>query len=146
MAFGLARFDLNDLTRRIEFPEISADPKKPITLIVRAAGEGNRAWTSAQFKRPVPEQPKDATRTPWDTDAGRDRIVAIFAEAILVGWENVYDEADPSNPVPFSVEAAERFLRELIARVADVWLRLWIEVDDRKKFRPTVDPVDLGKG
>jgi len=145
MAFGFARYDLTQITRRLELLEVSPDPKKPITLIVRGAGEGNRAWTSAVFRRPT--EPQAERSSPWHDEAGRERIAEIFAESIIVGWENVFDDQAPTEPVPFSVEAVQGFLVELITHAPDVWRRCVFDpVFNKGLFRPSVDPVDLGKG
>lgn len=155
MAFGLARYDVSERTIRLELEEVSPDPEHPITLIVRHAGPANRHWTSAMFRHPPPGPPAEPPK-PADEQAERaraagenDRLATLCAEAVVVGWENVFDDAAPGVPVPFSVDAARLFLLELMTHVPDVWQRVFIAFTDKPRFRAAagaVDPVDLGKG
>lgn len=143
MDFGLERYDLSKITRQIKLPEISTDPERPLTLIVRAAVSGNRDFANALFKL---AQPADAA-TPRDEATARREIAQLYAGPVIVGWEHVTDGGEP---VPFSIDGAQELVVQLLEHVPDVWgLRVRRYVDDVANFRPAppvVDPVDLGKG
>lgn len=162
MAFGLSRFDLTTLTRRLELPEISADPAKPLTLILRFLGIGNRDWESWRFardaaagdvdqKKPVAqrlaaagdgEQPKKPTaqRLADNRADMRDTLSMIG----LVGWENVLEDG---TPVVFTADAGVRFSAELHNVVPNTLSKIADFASTRSNFRiePVADPVDLGK-
>lgn len=142
MAFGLTRFDLNTITRRIELPEISPDPAAPWALLVRYAGEGNRAWMSTMIKLG-----KSGDGDSTDPLAAGDRYAAATAGTVIVGWENITDDAGAL--VEFSEDACREFVAELRRCVPDVWRkRVDAFVAEIKNFRegpPLVDPDDLGK-
>lgn len=162
MAFDLERFDLSLVTRRLELPEISVDPAKPVTLIGRQADPRNPAFRNELFKqKPTPPAtsetapPADAAPaepaalaraatedlTTRGVSADGVDVVALYAASVLTGWESVTENGEP---VPFSAAAAEQFLRALLAHCNDVWVRVFLFF--REDFRkPTVDPVDLGK-
>lgn len=170
MDFGLSKYDLSVITRRIELPEVSADPAKPLTLIVRCADVRNRDFASNLFKlRPLPkaEADKPAGELPPAPDAappaetaalvpapapapevdpdeaarlGRERAATLFAGAVLVGWENA---ESGGKPVPFSLEAARELMLQLMEHVPDVWvIRVRRLVEDMANFRPGPPPID----
>lgn len=146
MAFGLSRFDLTTLTRRLELPEISADPAKPLTLILRFLGIGNRDWESWRFARDAAagdgEQPKKPTaqRLADNRADMRDTLSMIG----LVGWENVLEDG---TPVVFTADAGVRFSAELHNVVPNTLSKIADFASTRSNFRtePAPDPVDLGK-
>ena len=157
MDFGFARFDLNQITQRIELPEISPDPAAPIVLIVRCSV--NREFSAALFRQlqenedAAKDKPADAPAstalvvpTPEQETAIRRRQAQLYAGTVLVGWERVTDNG---KPVAFSLEVAEELLLQLMTHVPDIWNRRVRDfVNEVKNFRPvgaTVDPVDLGK-
>ena len=149
MDFGFSRYDLTQITRRIELPEVSPDPAKPLTLIVRCAATGNRDFSNALFKyaktRTSEKPPVDGGEvSPPDEATGRREVAEVYAGTAIVGWENAFDGGQPA---PFSVSAAQELLIQLMQHVPDVWrLRVRDYVDDAKNFRPAaVNPVDLGK-
>jgi hypothetical protein len=155
--FGFARFDLNQITQRIELPEISPDPAAPIVLIVRCSV--NREFSAALFKQlqeneaAAKDKPADAPAstalvapTVEDEAAIRRRQAQLYAGTVLVGWERL---TDGGKPVAFSLEVAEELLIQLMTHVPDIWNRRVRDfVNEVKNFRPVgavVDPVDLGK-
>lgn len=154
MAFGLERYDLSRLTRRIELPEISADPARPITLLLRAASMGNSAFRSELFRITAAERKAAAEPTaepapaPDPADAEAAAIAedaTIIAGTILVGWENVTDDG---RPVAFSADRAREFVIAMRTHVPDIWNARVAAVmyEAPEKWRPIADPVDLGKG
>lgn len=155
MDFGFARYDLNQITQRIELPEISPDAAKPLTLIVRCTL--NRDFANALFKA-LPPAPQPATAGEADQQAtalvpaedetaARLRMATLYAGNVVVDWENVTLKGEP---VPFGVEAAVELLSQLMLHCPDIWsARVRDYVAQVGNFRPTaqtVDPVDLGKG
>ncbi|HEU4727688.1 MAG TPA: hypothetical protein VFT22_07360 [Kofleriaceae bacterium] len=146
MAFGLQRFDIAAVTRRLVLEEISVDPQKPITLIVGHAGESNKRWDSWQFKRRnelgAVARGKELTQERRALD--RADAAVTLANTVVLGWENVVEDG---HLVDYTVEAGTRFLNELIEHCPDVWQRIVSFVIDSSNFRsPSVDPADLGKG
>lgn len=145
MAFAIRKAALQD-TQRYKLDSISPDQAKPITLIVRHAGESNRLYMSALVKEVNVGRSANSMRA---TEDGRQTARLDFAErftrdGVVVGWENVVEDG---KPVVFSTEAAHRFLLEVIAAWPDVFddFRAWCQNWD--SFRtPVADPVDLGKG
>lgn len=148
MAFGLARYDLTTLTARLELPEISLDPTKPLTLILRYIGVGNRNWEAWRFARDAAAGEQDATkktsaqRIAENRADMRDTLAAIG----LAGWENTTD--DNGIPVAFSADAAVLFAAELHDRVPVTLVKVMDFASTRSNFRPDprADPADLGKG
>lgn len=159
MDFGFKRYDLGELTRRIELSEVSPDPARPLTLIVRCAQVGNRDFANSLFKLAKANIPPPAATTsgesvalevvpaPKDEAAIRREVAALYAGTALVGWENATSGGEP---VAFSVEAAQDLLVQLMEHVPDIWrARVRDYVDDIANFRSAtsiVDAVDLGKG
>ncbi len=149
MAFGLARFDLSTITRRLELPEISADPSKPVTLILRFVGAGNRAWEAWMFGRDAAAKHDEEGAAPGGVLAERAANRAAAMEALLavglVGWEHVCEDGTPSE---FSPTTAAAFLAELMERCQDVLVRAVNFALDRANFRGSAPPdaIDLGKG
>lgn len=167
MAFNLSRYDLTEITRRIELPEITAPGNPTLILIVRYAGIGNRCFENAQFKMAA-AQPKDPAAPPpsdlpvdpeaalakqLETSEQRRREIAQFyAGSVIVGWENLFDDEapNPTNPVPFDLDTARRLAEELMFRVWPIWRdRILAYVSKESNFRTASavpDPADLGKG
>lgn len=153
MPFGLSRFDLTTLTRRLELPEISVDPTKPLTLILRFMGIGNRDWEAWRFARDAAEKPTTVpgSAAPPEKTPGQ-RFIENRADArdcllatSLMGWENVIEN---DAPAAFTPEAAARFLAEIHDSVPLVLAQIADFASTRSNFRtvPAADPVDLGKG
>lgn len=146
MAFGLSQYDLTTITRRLELPEISADPAKPLTLLVRFCGWGNKVWESRAFQRAAEAKAAaDAPGFAATSPTFHAEHNAAMAEAAIVGWENV---ADDGVPVDYDAETAVRFLAELDERCPDLWRHVVLYVGERANFRssPAIDAGALGKG
>lgn len=161
MAFGFSRYDLTQITRRIELPEIS-DPQHPLTLIVRYAGPGNRDWSNAAFlltarREKPPDVPAGAQPPQASPEEQLNAVLAnaeksnaeaaqFYAETVLVGWENALDDGVPAE---FTTDNARRLLEEMMRHVPQIWrTRIRDYVENEANFRsvPTTDPADLGKG
>jgi hypothetical protein len=144
MAFGLARFDLTTLTARLELPRISEDPARPITLVLRFLGVGNRDWEAWRFTRDA-AAPDDAKKTTAQRLAERRAEMRDALSTIgLAGWDNVFESGVP---VPFSSEAAARFLAEVHDAVPATLTEIVDFAANRSNFRPdpVIDPGALGK-
>jgi hypothetical protein len=145
MGFGLQRFDLGAITRRLELPEVSIDPAKPLTLIVRYCGTGNSLWENAMFRRAVAKREEPTADAP-DPDATNARTIETIAESqVVADWEQV---AEDGASAPCTPEAVARFLTELLQYRPDVWRRVVGYVITRTNFDPAPqgDAVALGKG
>src|ERR1044071_8983356 len=130
MPFGLSRFDAGAVTRRLPLPEISPDPTKSLTLILRHAGVTNPKWDSFMLRRarpapptpPANESPEQrAARELAERAADRELTNAMLAESVSEGGGNVFEDGEPA---PFSVDAERRFCDELAATCPDVWNRI----------------------
>jgi hypothetical protein len=160
MGFGLQKFDLSTITRRLELPEISIDKQRPLTLILAYCGAGNSRWEAFMFRRAAAA--KDTTTDkaigvaqalePVQADAQvaeaqpTDETNAIVANASFVGWEQVYDEADAGSPAPCTFESAQQFIAEIRERCPDVWRRVLSYVLNVSNFRDgVIDSAALGK-
>jgi hypothetical protein len=146
MDFGLARFDTINRTRRLELPEISADPTAPLTLIVAQCHHGNSRYASWILKNaPSDESTMPALGTPERREMDDERTTAMVASAAIVDWENVLDDGQPA---PCTPEAAVEFMRQLRAARRDVFLRIGYFVIDPANWTSTASPTDsaaLGK-
>lgn len=149
MGFGLQRFDLGTITRRLELPEVSVDAAKPLTLIVRYCGTGNSYWENAMFRRAVAKQDDETAPPAPDQDAINASTIATIAESgVVADWEQVFEDGAPGSPVQCAPDAVARFLGELLQYRPDVWRRTVAYVVTRSNFDPAPqgDAVALGKG
>ena len=71
-------------------------------------------------------------------DAMKEIVIKTMALSVIVDWEGVYGE--DGNPVPFSADAAETFLKEL-PELADELASLAATMDN---FREEDDQATLG--
>lgn len=144
MAFGLAQYNLTTITRRLDLPEISGDPARPLTLIVRFCGVGNKAWETLMFQWAAERKADADALVP---PSAPDRIIdnKVLAGTVIVDWENVTDDGVA---VSCDADTAAQFLAELDENCPDVWRRVLNFVVERTNFRaPTaIDAVALGKG
>lgn len=153
MSFGLRRSNAGIVTRRLELTElIQPEGVPPIALVLRHAGTTNAAWDSYMLKRPAPPTPALGDPEPEVTaetrlaDRAKDRANTneMLSKCCVEGWENVLED---DKTVPFSVEAARRFLDELAVEAPDTWIRIQRFVYSVGNFRGRVaDKVELGKG
>lgn len=164
MDFGFAAHDLTKITRQITLPMLSADPSRPITLTVRYAGEGNRDHENAQF-RVIAARPKDFARPkpfaeqpqPINPDAAlaaqqafelrlRQETAQIYATAVIVDWQNVFDG---TTPVPFSAASAQQLVEQMLEYAPDIWaeqVRNYVQTRSNFRSDPPPNAADLGKG
>jgi hypothetical protein len=114
-ADGVPEFDfgylsLDEATAEFEMPWIRGTP----TMIVRPANEANGAWQSGMLKLSGNRQRAQlASGRVSAEDAKKDREDdrKLYPRYVVVGWRNVVDPR--GNPVKFSAEACDRFLRAL---------------------------------
>ncbi len=147
MDYGLARFDTATRTRRLELPEISADPAHPLTLIVAQCHQGNSRYASWILKN-APSDPASvpAESTPEGREYSDARTAAMIANASIVDWENVLGDGAPATCTP---EHAAEFLHQLRAARRDVFQRIATFVFDPANWTASAvtptDPAALGK-
>jgi hypothetical protein len=120
----------------------------PIVLIVKHAGEPNRGYWNAMFKRMGARSGRAGARiTPEQIVTSRAELAEIYAKHVLVGWKNVTDGGEA---VEFSPERAQELLVALIDPAegrSDVFDELTAFCREASHFaQPTADPVDVGKG
>lgn len=137
-------------THRCTFDSISPDATKPITLIVKHAGETNPAYWSDVMK----DVSGSASSSVGAARPGEDAMQAIrvdhadrFARTVVIDWENVLDQGVPVTCTP---AAAREFFDMLIApgeeSYRDVFDRFVATCRNIDTFRaPIADPVVLGK-
>ena len=133
--------------------KISPDPAKPITLVLRYAGETNPGYMNAVFKSVKAAKPDDITAE-WLE--GRKGDVDLFVNHVVVGWKNAHLE--DGTEAPFTADAVRAFLLALIDPpdgTGEVDRMDYFNAFDKMRwtarnldnFRPPqADPVDLGKG
>jgi len=119
------------------------------TLLCRFAGDGNDAFKNAEFKaaRQLASSPDSAARERVD----RELDAPIFAEHVVVGWEDIFED-DPTSPhgvkaVAFSVEKCKELLLALASDAPDQFNRVRVLTRNPSLFRDAVaSGEDLGKG
>lgn len=150
MGFSFEKFAVKpQVTRRFSLDAVSEDPKNPIVLIVRAAGQNNVEYRNHSLK--VVSKARDArarsSRVTPDLVEQRLRENAeAYSRFVIVGWENVLEDGKPA---PFSPDACLRFLEALLHPThgrRDVWFELSTFCEDADNFSDGVgDPAELGK-
>jgi hypothetical protein len=135
-----------DVTARYPIWELSADPLRPLTLIVRPAAEPNTAFLNAIFKMPDRGKRLLSVATMHATDA---EAVEPYADHVIVGWENVVED-DGGRP-EYTPAKGREFLAALNQPPPDgrpdLFRNLRIFCGNIENFRPAiVDGADLGKG
>lgn len=147
MDFGLARFDTVNRTLRLELPEISADPKAPLTLIVAQLHNGNSRYNEWLIKHAAPDEssiPKE--NTPEWRDYNDRRNIELLGAAAVRGWQNVLADGGSVECTP---EHVVEFLGQLCAARRDTFQRVVRFCADEANWKdeatPPTDPVKLGK-
>lgn len=127
----VARFPLAEL-------HIPRGNPKPVTLLLRWAGESNERWTAgaraAKFR---------AFASPQDQTRYYDELAA---KTVIVGWENVLDKN--GKPMPYTPEAGAELLTRLrsVSR-SSLASEITLAAYDASRFTaPPVDAGDLGNG
>lgn len=108
---------------------------KPITLIVRHAGDGNPGWLNAVRTTPLAQ----------DQDGANARLAKLIAKHAIVGWESV--TAPDGSSIPFTADAAEKLLLAFIsAHRSDVVRYVHAYATEPDNFHdPVPSAGDLGK-
>lgn len=126
----LARFTLDDDIR-------TPGGTKPITLLVRHAGDGNEPWVRASQKAKFQDLSKEAATALADE---------LAAKHVIVGWENAHDAQ--GQPIRYTPALGLKLLAKLraskrsqqLARLAGFCAA---ETNFTAKL---IDPVELGNG
>jgi len=139
MPTGTARFVLDT------FP-LGSD-QAPV-LIMRHAGDSNAAYASAVVKAANELRSRAAGSRITESKIAESRSLdaRLFAQHVLVGWENVCET--PGTPTPFSPAKAEELLLAIAAKRPDVLTLITSFARDADNFRDASVPTGdaLGKG
>ena len=115
---------------KVEFFEAADGDKVPTVWVKRARSEVNPKFQKVSERVWKPYQRRISTMTP----AQRLPLLAeIYAESVLVKWENVTDEN--GNELEFNKENAVKILLDL----PDMFDRLVMVADDVSEFGGEVD-------
>lgn len=149
MDFGLARFDARQRTRRLELPQISADPAAPLVLVIAELGSANANHYNWVLKHAAPDPATiPAEGTDERTDFWRRRHAEFIGAVAIVGWENVTADGDPA---PCTPEHGQAFMRQLLEHRLDVFDQVVafvyadLQKPDVEPAAPPTDASDLGK-
>lgn len=113
---------------------ISPDPEHPICIRLRYIGPGNEKWSNAMAKLPPGLRGKALVAA----------IADLFAEIAMDGWENLVEDGAVA---VFSVDAAKRFVAEILQSDPSVFDRMWRAATNADNFRaPIASAGPLGKG
>jgi hypothetical protein len=139
-----------DVTARYTLWSISEDPGNPIVLVVRPAAAPNVAFMNAAFKLASASRASAgaAHLSAARLHAARTEVAELYAQHVIVGWDNVLEDGAPA---PCTPEVVLRFLAALIQPPPegrpDVFDELRAFCGNLDNFRPpTVSGADLGKG
>ncbi len=148
MAFSFRKFAAKaEVVRPFELAAVSEDQANPIVLMVRHAGDGNQGFANHQYKAVNKGRARSGQISADFVQARIADAADAFARHVIVDWRNVVEDG---KPVPYSVDAAGRFLAALIHPTegrSDVFMKLQSFCENADNFRdPVVDPIDLGKG
>jgi hypothetical protein len=77
------------------------DPTKPISIRIARAGGSNTAYTKRMEHKLKPYRRQIQTET-MDTPLAEKLVREVYAETVVLGWENVTDP--DGKPIPFTVE------------------------------------------
>lgn len=86
------------------------DNGKPIRFLISRAGPTNPRFT-AGYNRYVKPKNKDLQNSTMGLDELQKLLVKLYAEVIVLGWENVQDEK--GKDLPFSQANAEKLMADL---------------------------------
>ena len=145
MAFNLDKLKISPtLTVRFKLPFSMGPDDKPATLLVKpadanvnAAYAGKLAAASAKWAPMPKELEGDALR-----DMNMRRAAETYYDAVIVGWENIYDTQGEASP--FTEQALSDFLVALGRSGPDVAIRLVTFVERAQNFRD-VSPEHVAK-
>ncbi len=113
----MAESDFDDLFDDLEIkgtishtlPGVFVHSDKPLTLIMRHAGDANPAWKSMRAKTVAERRAAEG-----DESRQRDLNLRIFAHTVIVGWDNC-NKRDGS-PHPYAPATAVARFQRLIAK------------------------------
>jgi len=105
-------------------------------FLVARAGGGNKKFTTIAQKRLAPFT-EAMRRGVVDEETSVKVLAEIYADSVILDWENVTDKND--NPLPYNRENVIKVLTEL-PELFDV---IRVESENVKNFRPLVSEEDL---
>lgn len=110
---------------------------EPIRIRIARAGGGNLKYTRVLERKwkPVRRQAQLGTLDPKLSE----RLLAeVYAESVILGWENVDDES--GNPLPFTVANATKLLTDL----PELFTDLQLQANRLALFRADLREADAG--
>lgn len=139
-----------EATRRYNLGISTATDAPTVELVVKFAGESNRPYWNAMFKRLNVAQARARAAgekfTPEQFAMTRSDNIELYAAHIIVGWEHVTDEG---KVLAFTPDLALKLLTALIDPISgrpDIWTELERFCGAAANFgAAAVDAVELGK-
>jgi len=129
----------SDKTARFKLREFAVPPRnpKPLTLILRHAGESNEAWASGL---------KNIKFQKLTEDEANAAVDSLAARTVIVGWEDALDENGVA--VPYSPALGIKLLALLrdLKRTAMVNSITMFAGDASQFTAAAIDAGDLGNG
>lgn len=128
-----------DKTARFKLPEFAVPPSnpKPLTLILRHAGESNESWSAGL---------KNIKFQKLTEDEANAAVDALAAKTVIVGWEDALDEN--GSPVPYTPALGVQLLALLrdLKRTAMVNSITMFAGNASQFTAASIDAGDLGNG
>lgn len=128
---------------------VNLDKSKPAVLLVRHAGASNKAYENGKFRALNARRARGLLATATaEAEAERRLVYAkLFAQHVIIGWENVCEDEAPLEPAVFSPAKCEEMLIALVENRPDIYDYLFAFAIDADNFRdqPLTDTETLGK-
>jgi len=122
-------------------PGVFVHSDKPLALVMKHAGEANPAWKSMRAKTAA-----ERLAIGGDDDKQRAYNMRVYAQTVIVGWENCNKK--DGTPHPYSPATAIALFQRLIAKDgADKLGMAFVAASDPANFRgsPAAAADALGK-
>jgi hypothetical protein len=132
-------------TRPYTLEGVHVNCADPVVLMCRHAGFSNPGLTSAQLKAFNARRGRDRSVSVETMEANRKLDAKVFADHVVVGWENVCEQ--PGVPTPLSPTKVEELLLAIGEMRLDKFRQFTDWASDADNFTdvPAGDPVELGK-
>ena len=134
-------------TRPYIFDGVHVNCAEPVVLQCRHAGFSNPGLTGAQLKAFNARRSRggDKSVSIETMEANRKLDAKVFAEHVIVGWQNVFEE--PGKATALSPAKVEELLLAIGEMRLDKFRQFtdWASDADNFTDLPAGDPVDLGK-
>lgn len=121
----------------LKTPDGEADESRPVRIKIARAGGANTAFTKRLDARIKPYRRQLQTET-MDNGIAQKLMREVFAETVVLGWENVQDEN--GNDLEFNVPNCIKIFTDLPDWFADVQL----QAQNGALFRADLRAADSG--